>query len=128
MASEREQVEIVILFADVVGSTSLFEQLGDVLAREKVSGCLDTLIGIVESNGGKLIKTIGDEVMCTFPDPNVAFQSACFMQEEIDDKVYSHSQQRDCTSGQQRRHIAVCNERCVIAHHTAPIRCRRLNA
>ncbi|MBT7410893.1 MAG: adenylate/guanylate cyclase domain-containing protein [Methylococcales bacterium] len=83
MASEREQVEIVILFADVVGSTSLFEQLGDVLAREKVSGCLDTLIGIVESNGGKLIKTIGDEVMCTFPDPNVAFQSACFMQEEI---------------------------------------------
>lgn len=88
MASEK--TELAILFADVVGSTRLFEVLGDVEAREKVSSCLSMLIATVESHGGTLIKTIGDEIMCTFAEPDMAFQSACAMQDSIAETVHAN--------------------------------------
>jgi len=37
--------ELVILFADVVGSTRLFEVLGDLTARDKVAICVDIMRG-----------------------------------------------------------------------------------
>jgi adenylate cyclase len=40
MAEERE---IAIVFADVVGSTHLYEALGDEQARETVQRCLDVM-------------------------------------------------------------------------------------
>lgn len=82
-----ENDDIVILFADVVGSTRLYEVLGDVSAREKLSVCLSTMMKAIEKYSGILIKTIGDEIMCTYTDPNEAFQSACYMQELISEKA-----------------------------------------
>ena len=61
-------VEVAILFADVVGSTQLYEQLGDSLAREMVARCLEIMRDATERhNAGTVIKTMGDEVMSTFP-------------------------------------------------------------
>ena len=76
-------VEVVILFADVVGSTQLYEQLGDVQAREMVARCLEIMRSATESNGGTVIKTMGDEVMSTFPTADDAMNSAKRMQETI---------------------------------------------
>ena len=78
---------LAIMFADISGSTRMYEVLGDERARAKVSGCLQVLTNVVEHHGGKLIKTIGDEIMCTFPSAEQAVIAACAMQEAVDDKI-----------------------------------------
>ena len=64
-----ERRALTILFADVSGSTRLFELHGDVAAREMVAGVLVALAEVAARHGGRVIKTIGDEIMCTFPGP-----------------------------------------------------------
>ncbi len=78
-----KDVEVAILFADVVGSTQLYEQLGDIKAREMVARCLDIMREATESNNGTVIKTMGDEVMATFPTADDAMNAAKRMQERI---------------------------------------------
>ena len=79
----RRDVELVILFADVVGSTQLYEQLGDVKAREMVARCLQIMREATERFSGTLIKTMGDEVMSTFPTADDSMNAARRMQETI---------------------------------------------
>src|SRR5512134_1321974 len=78
-----KDVEVAILFADVVGSTQLYEQLGDVKARQMVGRCLDIMREATEANRGTVIKTMGDEVMSTFPSADDAMNAAKRMQERI---------------------------------------------
>jgi class 3 adenylate cyclase len=74
---------ITILFADISGSTRLFETLGDVEARRIIGGALEILTRIAASHGGRLVKTIGDEIMCTFPAAVQAALAACDMQRRV---------------------------------------------
>lgn len=78
---------LAILFADVSGSTRLFETLGDATARVKVSECLDTLSEVTSNHGGTVIKTIGDEIMCTFPSADDAANAATEMHEELEEDI-----------------------------------------
>ena len=78
-----KEVEVAILFADVVGSTQLYEQLGDAKAREMVGRCLEIMREATEANHGNVIKTMGDEVMSTFPTADEAMSAAKRMQERI---------------------------------------------
>lgn len=81
-----------ILFADISGSTRLYDQLGDVQAREIVSSTLDLLFEVVHRHHGRVIKTIGDEIMCTFSDAEHAGQAACEMHEAVE--AANEAQQR----------------------------------
>ena len=76
-------VEVAILFADVVGSTQLYEQLGDARAREMVARCLEIMRAATEDLSGTVIKTMGDEVMSTFLTADDALTAAVGMQEQI---------------------------------------------
>ncbi len=76
-------VEVAILFADVVGSTQLYEQLGDARAREMVARCLEIMREATEGLSGRVIKTMGDGVMATFPSADDAMSAAKQMQEAI---------------------------------------------
>jgi class 3 adenylate cyclase len=78
-----KDIEVAILFADVVGSTQLYEQLGDAHARQMVGRCLDIMREATEANQGTVIKTMGDEVMSTFPTADDAMNAARRMQERI---------------------------------------------
>lgn len=78
-----KDVEVAILFADVVGSTQLYEDLGDSQARDMVARCLEIMRDATESNDGEVIKTIGDEVMATFDKADDAMAAAKRMQEQI---------------------------------------------
>lgn len=78
---------LAILFADVSGSTRLFETLGDATARVKVSECLDTLTEVTLNHSGTVIKTIGDEIMCTFPGADDAASAAIEMHEALEEDV-----------------------------------------
>jgi len=87
------EVEVAILFADVVGSTQLYEQLGDDKAREMVGRCLAIMREATEASNGTVIKTMGDEVMSTFPTADDAMSAARRMQERISsasDLVHDH--------------------------------------
>ena len=78
---------LAIMFADISGSTRLFETLGDATARIKVAECLDVLTDVVNQHNGTVIKTIGDEIMCTFPTADEAAKSACEMHEVLQEDV-----------------------------------------
>lgn len=80
MTQSRPQT---ILFADVSGSTRLFETKGDVEARRLIAMVLDALSLICQSHGGRVIKTIGDEIMCTIPTALSGLQAACEMQRKM---------------------------------------------
>jgi len=76
-------VELAVLFADVVGSTRIYEALGDQRAREVIAVCLDLMQGATEAHRGRVIKTIGDEVMATFPTADDAINAAAQIQRSI---------------------------------------------
>jgi adenylate cyclase len=79
--------KLAILFADVVGSTQLYEVLGDERARDTVQQCLRVMKQATESYGGTVIKTMGDEVMSTFPSADDALNAANQMQQRITNTV-----------------------------------------
>lgn len=77
-----ENVNVSVLFADVCGSTRLYESLGDHRAQQVIGECVAFMLQVVEQHGGVLVKTIGDEIMVRFDDPNAAIRAACEIQEE----------------------------------------------
>ena len=72
--------KLAIMFADISGSTALYEKLGDQKARLLVTRCIFILKTALAKHNGTLIKTIGDEILCTFPTSEAAMQAACDMQ------------------------------------------------
>jgi adenylate cyclase len=76
--------KLAVLFADICGSTALYENLGDDLARKMISRCINTMTGKISVYQGTLIKTMGDEVMVTFPSAEAAFHAACAMQVAVE--------------------------------------------
>src|SRR5579871_4530779 len=78
-----KEIEVAILFADVVGSTKLYELLGDLRARDMVGICIDVMRAATDQNHGTVIKTMGDEVMATFPTADDALNAAAQMQKQI---------------------------------------------
>ncbi|MEM9532435.1 MAG: adenylate/guanylate cyclase domain-containing protein [Pseudomonadota bacterium] len=88
-----QQESMTILFADVCRSTELFEQHGDVKAREIIATTLSALTQVCTKHGGRVIKTIGDEIMATLPSGEAGILSACDMQRRVsnDLNIVRHS-------------------------------------
>jgi len=78
-----KDLEVAILFADVVGSTQLYDKFGDTKASETVAHCLEVMKDATHQFDGTVIKTIGDEVMCTFQTVDDAMSAAAQMQARI---------------------------------------------
>ncbi len=78
-----KDIELAILFADVVGSTQLYEVMGDLKARDTVARCINVMREATEEHNGTVIKTMGDEVMSTFPSADDALNAASAMQQKI---------------------------------------------
>ena len=77
---DAETKPLVVLFADVCGSTNLYQSLGDAEALRIVGDCLGVLAAITTEHGGTVIKTIGDEIMTEFPTADIAAEAAMAMQ------------------------------------------------
>lgn len=79
-----QQIEkLAVLFADICGSTALYDLLGDDSARRLIARCISTMGREISAHQGTLIKTIGDEIMCTFPSAEAALHAACAMQNAL---------------------------------------------
>jgi adenylate cyclase len=72
-----------VLFADVAGSTRLYEQLGDAKALATISHCIAIARTVATGFGGRLIKTIGDEAMLVFPTADQAAVAAAEIQTKM---------------------------------------------
>src|SRR5690606_3243723 len=78
--AETPVTMLATLFADIVGSTRLYERFGDEAAHAAIERCLDRLQGVVAEYAGRTVKTIGDEIMAVFPDADRACLAATEMQ------------------------------------------------
>lgn len=76
----RPHVPRAVLFADICGSTRLYQRLGDVAAQRVVGETLALLASALPQHEGRLVKTIGDCALCVFPEPNHAVLAASRMQ------------------------------------------------
>ena len=70
----------VTLFADLAGSTSLYEALGDVAASLAVRSQLDQISSRIRDSAGQVIKTIGDAVHAWLPTADAAASAAIAIQ------------------------------------------------
>lgn len=82
----RQTQNLAILFADICESTKLYSTLGDNAARVVVNACLSLVSSVVERFHGRVVKTIGDEVMCVFGRADDAVMAASEMQATVDAK------------------------------------------
>jgi class 3 adenylate cyclase len=78
-----KDLEVAILFADVVGSTQLYDKFGDTKASQTVADCLEVMKEATQHFNGTVIKTIGDEVMSTFGTVEESMGAAVRMQTRI---------------------------------------------
>jgi class 3 adenylate cyclase len=73
-----------ILFGDVAGSTLLYETLGDTAALAAIAIALGLMADAVRARGGRIVKTLGDEIMAALPDARSACDAAMDMQRAVD--------------------------------------------
>ena len=71
------------MFADVAGSTKLYEDVGDDKARAMISHAIESMTKSTEAMRGRVIKTIGDEIMCVFVDADSTVKAAYDIQETV---------------------------------------------
>jgi adenylate cyclase len=75
--------ELAVLFADVSGSTRLYEELGDAEALSTIGRCLAVVKAACEGHSGRVVKTIGDEAMAVFPAADHAAEAAAEIQARV---------------------------------------------
>ncbi|MBV6476644.1 MAG: adenylate/guanylate cyclase domain-containing protein [Rhodocyclaceae bacterium] len=83
--SSKSERNLCVLFADVSGSTRLYEKLGDKEALHAVERCLNRMTRATEQFKGRVVKTIGDEVMAVFDSAEAGMDAASSMQQRVDD-------------------------------------------
>ena len=81
-ASQRK---LIVMFADVSGSTALFERLGDREAMHAVERCLKRMKRSIDGYKGKTVQIVGDELLASFETAEEACQAAIDMQQRIAD-------------------------------------------
>lgn len=72
-----------VMFADIAGSTRLYETLGDASASRIVETCIEHMDGATRLNGGTTVQVVGDETLSTFPDPELGLQAAVEMMRRV---------------------------------------------
>ncbi|MEO8410675.1 MAG: adenylate/guanylate cyclase domain-containing protein [Propionivibrio sp.] len=75
--------QAAVLFADVSGSTRLYEIAGDAIASAAIDKCLALLRQVTEAIGGRVVKTLGDEIMSVFASADAAAVAAMDMQNGV---------------------------------------------
>lgn len=72
-----------VVFCDLVGSTGLFEKLGDATASHLVTQLNNALGRAITQHEGRVVKTLGDGIFAVFPQEDQAVNACCEIQREI---------------------------------------------
>ena len=71
----------VIAFADIAGSTALYESVGDIRAKTLITGLQRRIAEVIAEGGGQVQEIVGDEIMFHFDDVNACATCVCDIQE-----------------------------------------------
>ena len=82
----------VILFADIAGSTCLYDRLGDRQAYHCIVTSIELLKRFVDQFDGTVVEVVGDQVMAYFPSAEQAAQAACAIQRHFEETPISDQQ------------------------------------
>jgi len=77
MASDDRKTTVI--FADLIGASSLRGDAGDAFAEQAIAGCRDTLTRAALGVGGRVIKGTGDKMMVLIATPDAAADCAVAM-------------------------------------------------
>lgn len=72
-----------VVFADLVGSTGIFERLGDETAGRFVTQLTTALAKIFEQHNGRVVKLLGDGLFVVFPLESQALTACIAIQERL---------------------------------------------
>ena len=75
------QQTLAILFADIAGSTELYQSVGDVEAHRRVAESLASMAQAIQLHQGVVLRTVGDSTLASFDSCDNALLAACTMQE-----------------------------------------------
>lgn len=76
-----------VVFADLAGSTGLYEALGNARAAEAITQLTQWIGRVCESHGGRVVKTLGDGVLSLFPDGRKALAAVLELQRSHQDRT-----------------------------------------
>lgn len=82
-----EQSVRTVVFADLTGSTGLFESAGNVAATQIVTRSTHAIGRHLARAGGRIVKYLGDGVLALFDDPVAAVEAAACMQEVLQEQA-----------------------------------------
>lgn len=91
--------ERTVLFADLRGSTALYETLGNAEATSVVTHTVGQIGKAVDECAGRLIKTLGDGLMAVFESPRDGVKAALRMHELLERVVSRGKQQQGASPG-----------------------------
>src|SRR6267142_1601310 len=82
---EKMRTPVTILFSDIKGSTAYFEKKGDLEGMAMINRHNGVLFPVIEGEGGRIVKTIGDAIMACFEDQVAAVKAAVGMQRALEE-------------------------------------------
>ena len=82
---EKLRTPMTILFSDIKGSTAYAEKKGDVEYMSMINRHNSILFPVIEAQGGRVVKTIGDAILAQFQDGVGAVKAAADMQRALVD-------------------------------------------
>jgi adenylate cyclase len=83
---DTTQQNFAVMFADVAGSTRLYERLGDRVANKLIGDAIEVVSKLIQKHAGVVVKTIGDEIMCRFSGVDNAMLCACEIHELMENQ------------------------------------------
>ena len=72
--------EVTVVFADLTGSTGVFEALGNAKATQAITRLTDWLGRVCVAKGGMVVKNLGDGVLMVFVLNSDAVEAVIEMQ------------------------------------------------
>lgn len=71
-----------VVFADLTGSTGVFETLGNEAATQTITALTQWIAEVCTEHGGRVVKTLGDGVLAVFPAAPGALEAVVRLQRE----------------------------------------------
>lgn len=79
--------EVTVVFADLTGSTGVFESLGNVKATQAITRLTQWIGQVCEACGGRVVKYLGDGVLIVFSENNNAIEAVTELHRVHQDRI-----------------------------------------
>ena len=79
--------KLTVVFADLTGSTGLFESLGNVKATQAITRLTQWIGQVCKAHGGQVVKYLGDGVLILFHESSNAIEAAIELQQVHQNRI-----------------------------------------